>query len=212
MVQHKQNKRIIRFSRNMYLVQSTTWDGFAPYPGLLPRSKPTYLFLRRQMVPTLCNMVVEQLSNQGGRGGGTIYQQLVSRRNQGVVERFKMIQKGLSLFTGYENSGVYRIPELWYLYHNSGVYRIPELWFLQDKRIRVNTGYQNSSVYKIPELWCIQDTRTLVYIGHQNSNIYLIPERVIIVYRIPELWFIQNTRTLVYTGYQNSGVYRTPEL
>ena len=44
--------------------------GFAPYPGLLPRSKPTYLFLRRQMVPTLCNMVVEQLSNQGGRGGG----------------------------------------------------------------------------------------------------------------------------------------------
>ena len=69
--------------------------GFAPYPGLLPRSKPTYLFLRRQMVPTLCNMVVEQLSNQGGRGGGATYQQLVSRRNHGVVECFKMFQKGL---------------------------------------------------------------------------------------------------------------------
>ena len=128
-------------------------------------------------------------TQQSVRGGGTTYQQLVSRRNKGVVERFKMIQKGFR--KGYHCLQATRTLE-YTGNHNSVIYT----------RTLVCSGQQNSDRYRIPELWCIQDTRTLVLIGYQNSGFY----------RIQEFWWIQDTRTLVYTGYNNSGVYRTPEL
>ena len=129
----------------MYLFKSTTWDRVCSVSRFVTKVK-TNIFISPASDGSNLMQYGCRATQQSGRerGGAPLTNNWYQGEIMVLSNVLKCFRKGYNCLQGTRTL-------VYTGYQNSGVYRTTELWLIQDTRTLMYTGYQNSGVYRIPE-------------------------------------------------------------